>query len=66
LQRFGFKGRIFFNFNKSIKLSIGDGIAYIGNVTDTSGVAVQGIEYVHQLQNQHFTLTGEVLQIKEA
>lgn len=63
LQKCGFgKGHVTL-FDKGLKLNFFDGRAYIGNLTSTSATHVEGIKYIHQLQNLYFALTGDELPI---
>lgn len=61
----GFKNGLLINFEKSIKIKVSsiDPIAYVGNATDTSGVAIKNIQFLHQLQNLYFALTQTELPI---
>jgi hypothetical protein len=63
LEQCGFKNGIIRNFEKGVKMSVGDDTAYIGDLTSTSGAGITGIKYLHQLQNLYFALTGEELTV---
>jgi hypothetical protein len=64
LERCGFKEGTNYLFGKHLKLGIHIDYTYIGTITSTSAAFVAPAQYVHQLQNLYFALTGEELQIK--
>lgn len=63
LERCGLHKK-FWNSDKDLKLEIYENKAYIGNNFSTNASIIHNINYVHQLQNLYFALTGEELQIK--
>lgn len=61
LVKFGFKNKEKgnFSFNENMDLRI------FGDEADYNGIWVSRIQYVHQLQNLFFALTGEELEMHE-
>lgn len=65
MERCGFKEGTNYLFGKQLKLGIHSDYTYIGTLTSTSAAYVAPTQYVHQLQNLYFALTGDELQIKD-